>query len=101
MASTISSQPRRRTASRTATHRPALRRRRFRHDDLVAVDMLFKHEVGRGCGFDTTFPDRPGTFAVWGSARDQIDGFGNAVSPQVGAWIGSRLRAALDGRVAA
>jgi DNA (cytosine-5)-methyltransferase 1 len=58
--------------------------------------MLFKHEVGRGCGFDTTFPGHPGTFVVWGSARDQIDGFGNAVSPQVGAWIGARLRAALD-----
>ena len=58
--------------------------------------MLFKHEVGRGCGFDTTFPDHTGTFKVWGSARDQIDGFGNAVSPQVGAWIGARLRAVLD-----
>lgn len=30
-----------------------------------------------------------------GSARHQVDGFGNAVSPQVGEWIGSRLRAAL------
>jgi hypothetical protein len=29
---------------------------------------------------------------VWGSARNQVDGFGNAVSPRVGAWIGSRLR---------
>ena len=25
---------------RTATHRPAIRRRRFRHDDLVAVDLF-------------------------------------------------------------
>jgi DNA (cytosine-5)-methyltransferase 1 len=58
--------------------------------------MLHKHEVGRGCGFDTTFPGHEGTFVVWGSARHQIDGFGNAVSPQVGAWIGSRLRAVLD-----
>jgi DNA (cytosine-5)-methyltransferase 1 len=58
--------------------------------------MLSAHEVGRGCGFDTTFPDSPGTFKVWGSPRAQVDGFGNAVSPQVGAWIGSRLRAALD-----
>jgi hypothetical protein len=32
---------------------------------------------------------------VWGSARNQVDGFGNAVSPQVGAWIGARLRAVL------
>jgi hypothetical protein len=28
------------TISRTATHRPAARRRRFRHDDLVAVDLF-------------------------------------------------------------
>ncbi|MEV6555902.1 DNA cytosine methyltransferase [Nocardia sp. NPDC051756] len=57
--------------------------------------MLGPHEVGRGCGFDTTFPDQPGEFVVWGSARDQCDGFGNAVSPAVGAWIGARLRAVL------
>lgn len=31
----------------------------------------------------------------WGTARDQVDGFGNAVSPQVGTWIGTRLRAVL------
>jgi site-specific DNA-cytosine methylase len=35
-----------------------------------------------------------------GSARDQVDGFGNAVSPQVGEWIGGRLRAVLHGREA-
>lgn len=58
--------------------------------------MLAPHEVGRGCGFDTTFPDHVGGFVVWGSNRDQVDGFGNAVSPPVGAWIGSRLRAVLD-----
>lgn len=57
--------------------------------------MLFKYEVGRACGFDPDFPGRPGTFQVWGSARDQIDGYGNAVSPAVGTWIGRRLRAAL------
>lgn len=62
--------------------------------------MLAPHEVGRGCGFDTTFPDHQGEFVVWGSARDQVDGFGNAVSPQVGAWIGARLRAVLDGGAA-
>lgn len=67
----------------------------------VALDdcyfrMLGPHEVGRGCGFDVDFPDHTGTFVVWGSARDQVDGFGNAVSPPVGAWIGSRLRAILD-----
>ncbi|MEU3455619.1 DNA cytosine methyltransferase [Micromonospora sp. NPDC006766] len=63
--------------------------------------MLGKHEVGRGCGFDVDFPDYKGSFVVWGSARDQIDGFGNAVSPQVGEWIGRRLRAALHGEAAA
>lgn len=57
--------------------------------------MLGKHEIGRGCGFDTTFPGRPGTFRVWGSARNQCDGFGNAVSPAVGEWIGRRLRLSL------
>jgi DNA (cytosine-5)-methyltransferase 1 len=59
--------------------------------------MLYEYEVGNGCGFDTSYPGRPGTFIVWGSARDQVDGYGNAVSPQVGAWIGARLRAALHG----
>ncbi|MFF0821168.1 DNA cytosine methyltransferase [Micromonospora haikouensis] len=63
--------------------------------------MLGPHEVGRGCGFDVDFPDYQGSFVVWGSARDQVDGFGNAVSPQVGEWIGSRLRAALHSEVAA
>ena len=57
--------------------------------------MLAAREVGRGCGFDTTFPDQPGQFIVWGSERDQVDGYGNAVSPPVGEWIGSRLRQAL------
>ncbi|MEV6014684.1 DNA cytosine methyltransferase [Streptomyces sp. NPDC051997] len=57
--------------------------------------MMAAHEVGRGCGFDVDFPDHTGTFIVWGSNRDQVDGYGNAVSPQVGAWIGTRLRAIL------
>ncbi|MFD3907873.1 DNA cytosine methyltransferase [Streptomyces californicus] len=59
--------------------------------------MMAAHEIGRGCGFDVDFRDYSGTFSVWGSARDQVDGFGNAVSPQVGTWIGSRLRAVLHG----
>lgn len=67
--------------------------------DLRLEDCFFRmmaaHEIGRGCGFDVNFPDYNGTFVVWGSARDQVDGFGNAVSPQVGAWIGTRLRAVL------
>ena len=65
--------------------------------------MLGPHEVGRGCGFDVSFPGYgyEGTFVVWGSARDQVDGYGNAVSPQVGAWIGWWLRASLDTREAA
>lgn len=62
--------------------------------------MLGKHEVGRGCGFDVDFPGYDGAFVVWGSARDQVDGFGNAVSPAVGTWIGSRLRAVLDSAAA-
>lgn len=58
--------------------------------------MMAAHEIGRGCGFDVDFNDYRGTFTVWGSARNQVDGFGNAVSPQVGTWIGNRLRAVLD-----
>mgnify|MGYP001602929228 CR=1 FL=1 len=57
--------------------------------------MMAAHEIGRGCGFDVNFPGHQGEFIVWGSARDQTDGFGNAVSPQVGEWIGTRLRAIL------
>jgi site-specific DNA-cytosine methylase len=57
--------------------------------------MLFPHEVGRGCGFDVDFPGHQGDYIVWGSARNQVDGFGNAVSPAVGAWIGARIAAVL------
>lgn len=60
--------------------------------------MMFDHEIGRGCGFDVTFPDHEGTFIVWGSARDRVDGFGNAVSPPVGYWISGRLYDVLHGR---
>lgn len=67
--------------------------------DLSLEDCYFRmmapHEIGRGCGFDVNFGDYTGTFVVWGSARNQVDGYGNAVSPQVGEWIGTRLRAAL------
>ncbi|MFD3920203.1 DNA cytosine methyltransferase [Streptomyces sp. NPDC058595] len=59
--------------------------------------MMRAHEIGRGCGFDVDFTDYRGTFTVWGSASNQVDGFGNAVSPQVGTWIGSRLRASIHG----
>lgn len=59
--------------------------------------MMAAHEIGRGCGFDVDFNDYRGTFTVWGSARNQVDGFGNAVSPQVGTWIGDRLRAVIHG----
>jgi DNA (cytosine-5)-methyltransferase 1 len=71
--------------------------------DLALEDCYFRmmapHEIGRGCGFDVDFPGYGyrGSFVVWGSARDQTDGFGNAVSPNVGAWIGGRLRAVLHG----
>ncbi|MEU3708359.1 DNA cytosine methyltransferase [Streptomyces anulatus] len=57
--------------------------------------MMKAYEVGRGCGFDVDFADQRGTFTVWGSAGAQVDGFGNAVSPQVGEWIGARLRASI------
>lgn len=57
--------------------------------------MMKAPEVGRGCGFDVDFAGYKGTFIVWGSARDQVNGYGNAVSPRVGAWIGSRLRAVI------
>lgn len=83
------------TALLTAEWRAALA-------DVALEDCYFRmlgpHEVGRGCGFDVDFPGYQGSFVVWGSARDQVDGFGNAVSPAVGAWIGSRLRAVLDAR---
>lgn len=57
--------------------------------------MMREYEIGRGCGFDVDFPGYKGTFRVWGSARNQVDGFGNAVSRQVGAWIGTRMRAVI------
>lgn len=60
--------------------------------------MMATHEIGRGCGFDVNFGDHTGTFVVWGSARDQVDGYGNAVSPPVGEWIGRRLRAIVHGQ---
>lgn len=64
--------------------------------------MMFAHEIGRGSGFDVPFPSisHEGTFIVWGKARQQVDGFGNAVSPPVGTWIGGRLRDALHGSAA-
>lgn len=62
--------------------------------------MMFAHEVGRGCGFNVDFGDHKGDFVVWGSAKDQVDGYGNAVSPSVGEWIGLRLRAVLHGMAA-
>jgi DNA (cytosine-5)-methyltransferase 1 len=60
--------------------------------------MMASHEIGRGCGFDVDFGDYNGTFIVWGSAREQVDGYGNAVTPQVGWWIGTRLRQAFHGQ---
>lgn len=63
--------------------------------------MMASHEIGRGCGFDVDFAGHAGTFVVWGSASDQVDGFGNAVSPPIGEWIGARLRAALHRGAAA
>jgi len=54
--------------------------------------MLRAHEIGRGCGLEVDFSGHHGEFIVWGSAKEQTDGFGNAVSPQIGAWIAARLR---------
>jgi DNA (cytosine-5)-methyltransferase 1 len=72
--------------------------------DLKLEDCYFRmmasHEIGRGCGFDVDFADYKGSFQVWGAARDQVDGFGNAVSPAVGEWIASRLRRILHGETA-
>lgn len=72
-------------------------------EDLALEDcyyrMMAAHEIGRGCGFDVDFQDYKGTFVVWGSARAQTDGYGNAVSPAVGQWLGQRLRAVLHGEV--
>ena len=69
--------------------------------DLTLDDCYFRmmaaHEVGRGCGFNPDFGDHAGDFIVWGTARQQVDGYGNAVSPPVGEWIGRRCRAVLHG----
>lgn len=69
--------------------------------DLTIEDCYFRmlgsHEVGRGCGFDVDFPDHKGTFVVWGSERDRVDGYGNAVSPPVGQFLGERLYQCLHG----
>lgn len=80
------------TALLTANWGPALSQVPF--EDCF-YRMMGAHEIGRGCGFDVDFLGHRGTFTVWGTARDQVDGFGNAVSPQVGTWIGERLRAVL------
>jgi DNA (cytosine-5)-methyltransferase 1 len=80
------------TALLTGEWGPALSELPF---DECFYRMMAAHEIGRGCGFDVDFRDYRGTFTVWGTARDQVDGFGNAVSPQVGTWIGDRLRAVL------
>lgn len=56
--------------------------------------MMLDHEVRDGCGFDKSFK-------VWGSTRDRVDGYGNAVSPPVGEWIGLRLKSVIDMQVAA
>jgi DNA (cytosine-5)-methyltransferase 1 len=80
------------TAVLTAEWREALRDLRL--EDCY-LRMMGPHEIGRGCGFDVDFGSHKGTFIVWGSARHQVDGYGNAVTPAVGEWIGNRLRAVL------
>ena len=62
--------------------------------DDIFLRMLGANEIGPGCGF---FPTAiGGDFEVWGSERDQIDGYGNAVSPNVATWLGERLLPILD-----
>lgn len=63
--------------------------------------MLGPDEVGVGCGFDAGLGGRKGSFIVWGSARNQVDGYGNAVPPAMGTWIGQRMRAVLHQEAAA
>lgn len=67
-----------------------------RLSDLALEDCYFRmmraYEIGRGCGFDPDHGEHKGTFTVWGSESDQVDGYGNAVSPQIGLWIGDRVR---------
>ena len=59
--------------------------------------MLFDREIGRGCGFDVPFGAYEGSFIVWGTPRQRVDGYGNAVSPPVSEWAGLRMMAALHG----
>lgn len=63
--------------------------------------MMKDSEIGRGCGFDVDWAGQKGTFKVWGKPRDRVDGYGNAVSPPVGYWVTSRMRAVLHGLGAA
>ena len=62
--------------------------------------MLMAHEIGRGCGFDVDFADYKGSFIVWGPDRAQVNGYGNAVPPQIGHFIGGRMRTVLHGAAA-
>lgn len=72
--------------------------------DLPLADCHFRmnkaYEIGRACGFDVDHGTHRGTFKVWGSNSDQVDGYGNAVTPHVGHWLGDRLRRAFHGEAA-
>ena len=75
-------------------------------DQLQREDTLVDRGVDDVLDEGYSPPERPYgrgsmTFIVWGSARNQVDGYGNAVSPQIGEWIGIRLRAALHSEAAA
>ncbi|WP_424864060.1 DNA cytosine methyltransferase [Streptomyces sp. MMS24-I29] len=74
--------------ARTATHRPATRRRRFRHDDYTAVD-LFSGFGGltdgiKRAGFTTIMAANHNAYKV------EVH---EANHPEAEHWIGARLRA--------
>ena len=56
--------------------------------------MMLDYEIRDACGFDSSF-------IVWGSNRDRVDGYGNAVSPPVAEWISLRLKAIIDAQAVA
>ena len=76
--------------TRTAQHRPATRRRRFRHDDLLAVGLF------SGFGGLTEGIRRAGFTTIMAANHNQYKiEVHEANHPYAEHWIGDRLRAAL------